>query len=172
MHDASKFGAKIGSPRIDSPRRERGFTLIELIIAMIIAAILAAIAIPAYSSFVREGRRTDAKSALLDLASLEERFYSTSNTYSSAASDLGYGSAAWPVTVGSGYYQIAQPAVTAAVAPSPTSPAGTPASFALTATAIGDQVNDTACESFSVNSQGARTALTSAATDDSATCWK
>ncbi|NNM62567.1 MAG: prepilin-type N-terminal cleavage/methylation domain-containing protein [Steroidobacteraceae bacterium] len=167
MQDAGKSGRAIGTRR-----RMRGFTLVELIIAMIIAAILAAIAIPAYSSFVREGRRTDAKSALLDLASLEERFYSTSNTYSSAASDLGYGSAAWPVTVGSGYYQIAQPTVTAAVAPTASSPAGTPASFSLTATPLGDQVNDTACASFTVNSQGVRTALTSGGADNSTTCWK
>ncbi|MDE2305202.1 MAG: prepilin-type N-terminal cleavage/methylation domain-containing protein [Gammaproteobacteria bacterium] len=145
-------------------RRNGGFTLIELIIAMIVAAVLAAIAIPAYSSFVRQGRRTDAKTALLDMAGLEERYYSTTNTYSSAASALGYGSAAWPVTVGSGYYQIAQPTVTAAVAPTSTAPAGTPASFSITATAIGDQVNDTACQTFTVDSTGARTAT-------SANCW-
>jgi len=138
---------------------------------MVIAGVLAAIAIPAYSSFVREGRRTDAKSALLDLASLEERYFTTTNTYSSAASDLGYGSVAWPVTVGSGYYQIAQPAVTAAVAPTVSSPAGTPASFSLTAAPIGDQVKDTTCASFTVNSQGARTALSSTSTNTSSTCW-
>ncbi len=155
-----------------SRRGQRGFTLIELIIAMVVAAILAAIAIPAYSSFVREGRRTDAKSALLDLASLEERYFTTANTYSSAASDLGYGSAAWPVTVGSGYYQVAQPVVTAAVAPTTAAPAGTPASFSITATPIGDQVNDTGCASFTVTSQGAHTSLSSSGADTSSTCWK
>ncbi len=155
-----------------SRRAQRGFTLIELVIAMVVAAILAAIAIPAYSSFVREGRRTDAKTALLDLASLEERYFTTTNTYSSAASDLGYGSAAWPVTVGSGYYQVAQPVVTAAVAPTTAAPAGTPASFAITATPIGDQVNDTECASFTVTSQGAHTSLSSTGTDTSTTCWQ
>jgi type IV pilus assembly protein PilE len=75
-------------------RRYKGFTLIELIIAMVIAAVLAAIAIPAYSNYVRKARRADAKSALLDLASLEERYYSTQNAYSATATDLGY--AAWP----------------------------------------------------------------------------
>jgi len=44
----------------------RGFTLIELVVTMVIIAILAAIAIPSYTSYVRKGRRTDAKSALLD----------------------------------------------------------------------------------------------------------
>lgn len=152
--------------------RQHGFTLIELVIAMIVAAILAAIAIPAYSSFVREGRRTDAKSALLDLASLEERYFTTTNTYSSAASDLGYGSAAWPVTVGSGYYQVAQPVVSAAVAPTTSTPAGTPASFSITATPVGDQANDTECASFTVTSQGAHTSLSNSGADTSSTCWQ
>src|ERR1700692_3674911 len=96
-------------------RRRKGFTLVELVVTMVIAAILAAIAIPAYSNYVRKARRADAKSALLDLASLEERFYSTQNIYSSTSTDLGY--AAFPATVGSGYYQIAAPTVVAAVAP-------------------------------------------------------
>ncbi len=152
------------------PRRRRGFTLIELIVAMVIAAILAAIAIPAYSSFVRKGRRTDAKSALLDLASLEERYFTTANTYSSAASALGYGSAAWPITVGSGFYQIAQPQVTGATAPTSTAPAGAPASYSITATAIGDQANDTDCATFTVDSAGDRTAST-AGNAVASSCW-
>ena len=162
MHDLTTTGTK------PLRRRTRGFTLIELIVALVIVAILAAIAIPAYSSFVRKGRRTDAKTALLDLASLEERYFSTTNTYSSAASDLGYGSAAWPVTVGSGYYQISQPTVIAAVAPTSAAPAGTPSSFSVTATAIGDQLKDTDCQSFTVTSSGARTA----SPDPSSDCWK
>ncbi len=152
-------------------RRRRGFTLIELIVAMVIAAILAAIAIPAYSSFVRKGRRTDAKSALLDLASLEERYFTTTNTYSTTASDLGYGAAAWPITVGGGYYQINQPQVTAATAPTPTAPAGAPATYSITATAIGDQANDTSCATFTVDSAGDRTAATSG-NAPSPSCWQ
>ena len=159
-----------GAP-MSGHRRRRGFTLIELIVAMVIAAILAAIAIPAYSSFVRKGRRTDAKSALLDLASLEERYFTTTNTYSSAASALGYGSAAWPITVGSGYYQISQPQVTAATAPTSTAPAGAPASYSITATAIGDQVNDTSCTTFTVDSAGDQAAST-AGNVSSPSCWQ
>ncbi len=152
----------------EAHRRARGFTLIELLVAMVVGAILMAIAIPAYSSFVRKGRRTDAKTALLDLASLEERYFSTANAYSANASDLGYGTAAWPVTVGGGYYQVAQPTVVVAVAPSSTSPAGTPASFTITATAIGDQANDSDCVTFTVNSAGTQTASPNA----SGNCWK
>ncbi len=145
----------------------RGFTLIELVIAMVVAATLAGIAIPAYINYTRQARRTDAKSALLDMASLEERYFSVNNVYTTATTNLGY-SGNWPVTVGSGYYQIQTPVVVAATAPSATSPGGTPATFTLTATPTPttDQVNDTACTSFTVNSQGVQSS-----TPAGSSCW-
>ncbi len=137
-----------------------GFTLIELVVAMVIGAILAAIAIPAYSNYVRQSRRTDAKTALLDLASLEERYFSVNNAYTTSATNLGY--AAFPVTVGSGYYSVAQPTVTAAAV-------GTVATFTATATVIAttDQAKDTQCQSFTITSNGAQTATP----DPTNTCW-
>jgi type IV pilus assembly protein PilE len=139
-----------------------GFTLIELCIAMVIAAVLAAIAIPSYNNYVRQGRRADAKSALLDIASLEERYFTTNNVYSAAPTDLGY--AAFPATVGAGYYQLQTPVVNAAVAPTAAVPGGTPANFSITALAIGDQANDT-CTSYTLTSGGVQTST--AATG----CW-
>jgi type IV pilus assembly protein PilE len=144
------------------PRVPRGFTLIELVVAMVIAAILAAIAIPSYNNYVRKGRRTDAKSALLDIASLEERYFTTNNVYSTTATDIGY--AAWPATVGAGYYQVQAPVVTAAVVPTAAVPGGTPASFSVTALAIGDQLNDT-CTSYTLTSAGVQTSTAAAG------CW-
>jgi type IV pilus assembly protein PilE len=127
---------------------------------------------------VRKGRRVDAKTAVLDAASLEERYYSTNNSYTNAQANLGYAAAgssatvpaapvvspAIPLTVGSGYYQLTIPTLTA-----PT--ATTPAAYIITATAIGDQANDTNCYSFTVTSAGARTAANSVGTDTTATCW-
>lgn len=153
-------------------RRNRGFTLMELIVAMVIVATLAAIAIPSYNSYVLKSHRTEAKSALLDAASLEERFFSTSNTYSANPADLGYGNGPTPFPVGSGYYNITSIAVIPAVPPTPLAPSGTPASFQITATAVGQQANDTACATFSVNSAGQQTALTAGAVDNSVTCWQ
>ena len=145
-------------------RRDRGFTLVELIVAMVIVATLAAIAIPSYSSYVLKSHRTEAKSALLDLASLEERYFSTANTYSNNPSDLGYvGAANVAFPVGSGWYSVLV-SVTAALPPGPLSPGGTPAKYTITATAIGQQVADTACATFSVDSTGQQTAT-------SPTCW-
>jgi type IV pilus assembly protein PilE len=152
--------------------RNRGFTLIELIVAMVILATLAAIAIPAYSSYVLKSHRTEAKSALLDLASLEERFFSTNNTYSNLPTDLGYsGPANTAFPVGSGWYQITNLQVFPAVPPSPTSPGGTPATYTITATAVNQQTSDTNCLTFSINSAGQQTA-TGGDSNASIDCWQ
>ena len=132
---------------------------------MVIVATLAAIAIPSYSSYVLKSHRTEAKSALLDLASLEERYFSTANTYSNNPSDLGYvGAAGVPFPVGSGWYNVLV-SVTAAVAPTALVPGGTPATYTIAATAIGQQVADTACATFTVDSTGQQTAT-------SPNCWQ
>ena len=155
MH--SHFSTVSPAPR---SLRARGFTLIELMITVVIAAILMSIAFPLYLHQIRESRRTDARSALSDLASREERYYAINNTYTTSATNLGYTS--WPQTVGSGYYQIAQPSVTAATA-------SAPASFSLTATPVAGkgQDQDSDCTSFTVTSTGVQ----SATGNSSASCW-
>jgi len=60
---------------------QRGFTLVELLVALAIAAILAAIAYPSYSGAVRRTRRSEGKTALLQLMQQEERYYSQHNSY-------------------------------------------------------------------------------------------
>jgi len=141
----------------------RGYTLIELMITIAIVAILASIANAAYTSQVQKSRRTDARSALLDLAGREEKLFTLANAYSAAPSDLGYGAvaAAWPITVGSGYYQVT------VVSPDPLQ-GGAAGTYSITANAIGMQANDTTCTSLSVNQLGAQT---SAGTGTAATCW-
>src|SRR5438132_12993393 len=57
-----------------------GFTLIELMVVVAIVTILFSIAIPSYMSYIRQSRRTEAKTAVLDLAGREERFLSTNPT--------------------------------------------------------------------------------------------
>lgn len=62
-------------------RRELGFTLIKLMIAVAIVAILAAIAYPSYIEHVKRARRADAKTALLNDAQFLERNFTESNCY-------------------------------------------------------------------------------------------
>jgi type IV pilus assembly protein PilE len=137
-----------------------GFTLIELMITVVIATVLITIAIPAYNGEIRKSRRTDAKTALLDLAGREERFYNTNNTYSSLPSDLGYNATAraFPMPVGNGYYQVNVVVTPAAGIVGPT--------YTITAVPLtADQLNDTQCLLFTLTNTGAQTAT-------NASCWQ
>lgn len=63
--------------------KQRGFTLIELMIAMVVIAILAAVGYPSYLDYVARGKRAEGKGALLRAAQQMERFYSVNNCYPS-----------------------------------------------------------------------------------------
>ena len=61
--------------------RTPGFTLIELMIVVVIIGVLASIAYPSYQKYTTSTRRTDAQSALLQLANQQERFFTECNYY-------------------------------------------------------------------------------------------
>jgi type IV pilus assembly protein PilE len=138
-------------------------------VVVAIAGILAAIAIPAYNTQIRQSRRTEAKTTLVDLAGREERYYNTNNnSYTASPAGLGYGanSASFPMTVGSGYYQVS---VVAPPAVAPAAPTYLISAVPITA----DQLNDTACLYFSIDNLGNQLAGTSAGTAAPASpCWQ
>jgi type IV pilus assembly protein PilE len=146
-----------------------GFTLIELMIAVAIVGILATIAATSYQRQVIQSHRTDARTALLDLAGREEKLFSTTNQYSAIPSVLGYGTATTAVSFpvgssnGNNYYNVL------ITTPDPLQPAN-PNSYTITATPIpgSPQAADTTCTSLTVNQLGQQTAMPAANT---ATCW-
>ena len=86
-------------------RRMRGITLIELMIVVVIVSILASIAYPNYQEFAARAKRTEARAALLRLATNQERFYLNNNTFTQDLTQLGFGTTPTWVTE-TGYYTI------------------------------------------------------------------
>ncbi len=85
-------------------KRNKGFTLIELMIVVAIVGVLAAIAIPNYSQYVVRSNMADAKDKLTEVAFEQERFANRNRRYTLDMTDLGY--AADPVQSSQGLYTI------------------------------------------------------------------
>jgi len=64
-----------------SRRKLRGFTLIELMIAVVVLGILAAVAIPSYTQYVTRSNRAAAQQVLLEVAGELERRFTTNGCY-------------------------------------------------------------------------------------------
>ncbi|MBV9345572.1 MAG: prepilin-type N-terminal cleavage/methylation domain-containing protein [Gammaproteobacteria bacterium] len=158
--------------RRKSSQPQGGFTLAELMVVVVIAAILISLAVPSYITSIRKSRRTEAKTALLDLAGREERYLSTNPAgYTAAAAQLGY--AALPGVVGNGYYQLSVciAGTGAAAGTCPNGPAGP--SFIATAVPVAgqSQANDLQCQSFSVDSTGNQLAFDNGGVNQTQLCW-
>jgi type IV pilus assembly protein PilE len=134
----------------------RGFSLIELVTAMAIVGILAAIAIPAYSSYVRQTNRTDATRTMLQDAQALQRCYSQNFTYTPTTP---CSTVAGTTTSPGGYYSIVVAVPTAST-------------YTITATAAArPQTSDTQCKTFVLSSTGQQTAQNSSGADNTQTCW-
>jgi type IV pilus assembly protein PilE len=131
-----------------------GVTLLELMAVVMVIGILGMIAIPSYRQYTMRAQRTEAKAALLRLATNQERFYLENRRYSDDPGQLGFvgnlterGTYTLRVDGASvtGYTAVATPRAGAAI----------------------DMTNDTQCMTFSITAQGLRTA-TGSAPDN---CW-
>ena len=66
-------------------RRARGFTLIELVIALVVVGLLLAFAVPAYREQVVSARRAEGKALITEVAARMERCYTRFSAYTNAA---------------------------------------------------------------------------------------
>ena len=86
-------------------RRNRGFTLIELMIVVAIIAIIAAVALPSYFDSIRKSRRSDAISEIARVQQAQERWRANNvanNATLTGAGGLGLQSA----TTSESYYTL------------------------------------------------------------------
>jgi type IV pilus assembly protein PilE len=115
---------------VPSARRwGRGFTLIELMVAVVVAGILASLAMPAFFDVVRKSRRSEAFASLSAVQQAQERYRADKPAY---APDLAAFSPPLPSRSSSGLYAIS---ITTADA----------IGYTLQAVAIGSQAKDTSC---------------------------
>lgn len=82
----------------------KGFSLIEMMIAMAIIGILSAIGFPSYMSYITDARRTEASTFLLEAMQKEERYFTKSLDYTTSLKQLGYSSD--NMITDSGYYRV------------------------------------------------------------------
>lgn len=61
--------------------KNKGFTLIEVMIVVLIVGVMASIAYPAYQEYIRDARRSDGRTNLVQLAQFMERFYTANGSY-------------------------------------------------------------------------------------------
>ncbi len=119
--------------------RQRGVTLLELMVTLVVIALLASIAVPTYDNFVQRSRRSEAREALADFAARQEQFYLDNKTYATSVGDLGR-----DTTTANGYYAV-------------TIPSASVTAYTLRATAKGTQTKDTSCTTLTLTSLNAKT---------------
>ena len=70
-------------------KKNRGFTLIEILIVMVVIGILAAIAIPSYQSQLRKGTRASAQALMADMANKQQFYLQSQRQYTTDYTQLG-----------------------------------------------------------------------------------
>ena len=86
-------------------QKQRGFTLIEVMIVVAVLGVIVAIGYPSYTEQVRKSRRAEGMGELLELADKMERFYADQGTYAGATLGTGAGNI-HTATTADGYYTL------------------------------------------------------------------
>lgn len=85
---------------------DRGFSLMELMIAVAVMAILTVIAYPSYNNYIASAKRAEAKATLLEAAQYLERQFTAEGNYDGGIL-ASAGLATLPKEGGEAYYNLA-----------------------------------------------------------------
>jgi len=150
--------------------KQKGFTLIELMIVIAVIGILAAIALPAYQDYVTRAKRADAKAGLLSVQLAQEKHrancpvYATGFRATPPADPADYcpdNLIIHPTTSPDNIYILSLTTVSATLA----------TMYIATATPTGAQLtNDTECANFIINANGEQS-VSGTLSASPATCW-
>lgn len=61
--------------------KNKGFSLIELMIVVAIVGIITAVALPSYTSYITRSKRTECRAAVMQVLQQQERYYTQQNVY-------------------------------------------------------------------------------------------
>jgi len=132
--------------------RIKGFTLIELMIAIAVVGILAALAFPSYQNYVLKSGRADAKAALYGVAQTLERCYTRFTAYNDGDCALGQGDT---VMSENDKYEVTVTTLDRT-------------EFELTAAPQDGQTKDTECGDFTLDHRGEKGVSGTGSVED---CW-
>jgi type IV pilus assembly protein PilE len=151
--------SEILAPTLRGRRFSRGVTLIELMTVVAILAIVASIAIPSYRRYLIRSQRSEAKIALLQFQTAEEKFYMQNNAFTDKIGTAPPAGLGVLTTTETGKYAITV-AVTGGV------------TYIATAApaAGGGQADDKECGSFTITEKGVKGI--SGGTKDAQYCWR
>jgi type IV pilus assembly protein PilE len=140
-------------------RRQRGVSLLELMAVVGIVAILASIAIPTYRRYLIRTQRSEAKIALLQLQTAQEKFYMQNNSFTDNLTDASPIGLGIPDTTETGKYTVevdlADDGQTYVATAAPRTGGG--------------QTDDLQCENFTIDQRGTKGVSGS---DGVQACWR
>lgn len=131
--------------------RNAGHSLVELCVVLALGALLALLAVPGYRGVLLRSQRSEATTALLQVAAAQEKHHRVHGRYATALTLPPPDGLGLPSTTTHGYYTI-------------TIDAADGENWQATATAIGAQADDRDCASFTLDDAGTATAA-------GAGCW-
>ncbi len=121
----------------------RGITLIELMIVVVVISILATVSYPSYREFTARAKRNEAKAALLQIATNQERQYLQNYEFTTDLTTLGFPTTP-SFTTATGSYEIRIPSADAA-------------NFTATATYQLGGTEGAKCNVFTITGAGVKT---------------